>query len=263
MCTLIPHHQLERIGMLDFNLYQWIIASLTAFIIGLTKTAVPGMGILTVPLAAEILPVRQSTGFLHPMLVAADILAVILYKRNAVWKHLLRLLPFALAGVGLGYAALGKLDDETLKPLIGCIIIVILAITLYRYIREKKGHEMQVPKGIWFQASMGLFGGFTTMVSNTGGPIMALYLLSMRLPKDEYLGTGAWYFFILNSIKIPLSLSLGLITAESILTNLALLPLILIGGFCGIVFVKKVTQGVFDILAYSLTFVGALRLLTS
>jgi uncharacterized membrane protein YfcA len=249
--------------MFTFSAYQWIIAGLTGLIIGLSKTALPGIGILTVPLAAEILPVRQSTGFLHPMLVFADIFAVIAYKRHAVWRHLFRLLPFALAGVGIGYAALGRLDDAALKPIIGVIIILILSVTVYRYILEKKGRELTIPAGLWFQAAMGLFGGFTTMVSNTGGPIMALYLLSMRLPKDEYMGTGAWYFFIINSIKIPLSLSLGLITAQSLLTNLAIAPAILAGALVGLFFLKKVSQKVFDILVYALTFIGALRLLTS
>jgi uncharacterized membrane protein YfcA len=197
------------------------------------------------------------------MLVFADIFAVIAYKRHAVWRHLFRLLPFALAGVGIGYAALGRLDDAALKPIIGVIIILILSVTVYRYILEKKGRELTIPAGLWFQAAMGLFGGFTTMVSNTGGPIMALYLLSMRLPKDEYMGTGAWYFFIINSIKIPLSLSLGLITAQSLLTNLAIAPAILAGALVGLFFLKKVSQKVFDILVYALTFIGALRLLTS
>jgi hypothetical protein len=98
------------------------------------------------------------------------------------------------------------------------------------------------------------------MMANAAGPIMMIYLTSMRLPKEEYIGTGAWYFLAMNSIKVPFSASLGLITASSLLTNSVLIPAIVLGAVLGRLVLKRIPQKAFSIVIQILAALSAVNL---
>ena len=244
--------------MMGFTAVQWILLAIGAMLLGLGKTGSPGVNIAFVPVLATILPARISTGFLLPMLIAGDIFAVIYYKRHAQWKHLIKLIPFSLIGVGIGYFTMRLIKDDQLRPAIGIIVLVMLAVQL---IRSRKKDDTPIPHNIWFAMIMGVLAGFTTMIANAAGPIMAIYLLAMRLPKEQYVGTGAWYFFIINLLKVPLSASLGLITVESLLSNAALIPAIALGALIGIKVLKIIPQNVFRATIFIIAGLSAIRLL--
>ena len=61
---------------------------------------------------------------------------------------------------------------------------------------------------------------------------MVVYLLAMRLPKRAFVGTGAWYYFLLNLVKVPFSVNLGLITGATLFLNALALPAIALGRGC-------------------------------
>ncbi len=245
--------------MLDFSVGEWIVViTAGAMLLGFSKTGIPGINMVFVPIIATILPARESTGFLLPLLIVGDIFAVIYYKRHTQWRYLLKLLPFSLVGIIAGYFTMRGLGDAQIKPIIGVIVLVMLAVQAYRTFRKI---DESIPKGIWFALIMGFLAGFTTMVANAAGPAMAIYLLAMRLPKEQYIGTGAWYFFIVNLLKVPLSASLGLITAQSLLTGSVLIPAIAIGAYLGIKLVPHIPQKTFQVLILVVTAAGAIRLL--
>jgi len=227
-----------------------------SFLIGVSKTGIPGVGILAIPLTAMILPAKASTGIILPNLIAGDIFAVSYYKRKAIWKYILRLLPFASIGIIIGYFLMGKINDKQLSKFIG---IVILVIFLLNWWWNKK--EINFPQKIYFAIIMGLFAGITTMMANAAGPILIIYLLAMKLPKTEFVGTGAWYFFILNWFKVPFSVNLGLININSLKINLLLLPGICIGAISGIFFLKKIPQKIFNQIVQVLAIISALKLI--
>jgi uncharacterized membrane protein YfcA len=229
--------------MLDLTPIQWFTLGLSAFLTGISKTGIPGLGILVVPLAAAVFPSKASTGLILPMLIMADILAVAYYKRHAVWSHLIRLIPWAMIGIMLGAFAMNKVNDAQLKPIIGAIVLLMLGLGYWR--SRRSGESYQAPTQWWFAAIMGLFAGTTTMMANAAGPIMAIYLIAMRLPKNEYLGTGAWYFLLMNCFKVPFSAGQGLITGQSLLVNLANAPIIIIGATLGIMVVKYIPEKTF------------------
>lgn len=237
---------------------QWLIAAVGALMIGMSKTGLPGIGILSVPLMAMILPAKASTGIVLPMLIFADIFAVAYYRRHAVWGHILRLMPWALAGIFAGFLVMGQISNEQLKPVIGIIVLGMLGLN---YLRERKGGQMHVPSQWWFAAVLGLAAGVTTMLANAAGPIMIIYLLAMRLEKKEFIGTGAWYFLILNWVKVPFSMSLGLINAESLQFNLTLFPFVLIGIGAGIFLLHRMPEKVFNIAVVTLAVVSAVNML--
>jgi|APCry1669188970_1035186.scaffolds.fasta_scaffold30703_2 uncharacterized protein len=247
-------------GFMDnFSLLSWVVCGLSAFLIGLSKTGLPGVGILSVLLAAFVIPARASTGLVLPMLIVGDLFAVSYYHRHAVWRHLVMLLPFAVVGVVIGYFAMGFVDDKQLGKIIGGIVLVLLCVNAL-WTRVAKGQDA-VPSGWWFAGVLGLLAGVTTMMANAAGPIMIIYLLAMRLPKEEFVGTGAWYFLIVNCFKVPFSWTLGLITLSSLKFNLMLCPLVVLGALVGIPLFKRIPQKYFKVVVEVLAAAAALKLL--
>ena len=101
------------------------------------------------------------------------------------------------------------------------------------------------------------------MMANAAGPVMVIYLVAMRLPKVEFVGTGAWFFFIVNWIKVPFSAKLDMMTLESVSLNLMTLPLIAAGAFVGIIILKKIPQKAFTTVVQILAVAAAIKLLFS
>jgi uncharacterized membrane protein YfcA len=247
------------LNMLDLKLTGWIVVSLCAFLVGVSKTGIPGMGILVVPLMAGVLPARSSTGVLLGILILADLFAAGYYRQHANRHHLLKVLPPAFAGIVAGYFAMKVVTDEQLRPIIGVIVLVLLGMN---YLRMRLGaKDGSVPIRGYFAAGLGFMAGVTTMMANAAGPVMTIYLLAMRLPKMEFVGTSAWFFFIVNSLKVPFSAKLQLMTGQSLLLDLIMLPLIAVGAITGILLLKKIPQKMFEVLIQILAAAAAIKLL--
>lgn len=265
---------------MHFDTWQWAAAIFGALLIGLSKTGFSGAGILMVAIFAQILPARASTGIVLPLLISADVIAVATFRRHAVWRHLWGLLPWSCTGVILGYLwmrsqANNAHSDAEFKYLIAAILIVLSVIQLVRKIMSKRGPESTQPStrsqpsgdGMHRQASvgylalMGLSAGFTTMTANAAGPIMILYLMAAGLPKMEFVGTGAWYFLIVNLFKVPFSATQGLISPASLVFESPLLPAVILGAFSGRYLVSKINQDAFEIMALAFAVLGAVNLL--
>jgi uncharacterized membrane protein YfcA len=242
--------------MMELNLFGWVVVASCAVMVGISKTGLPGMGILFVPLMAMVIPAKQSTGMVLGILILADVFAVSYYHKAAMWRHIIRLIPATLVGIVAGYFVMKVISDSQLKPIIGVIVVVMLAVNWWR----NRGGE-DVPTQWWFAEVMGFFAGLTTMMANAAGSVMIVYLLAMRLPKVEFVGTSAWFFFIVNWLKVPFSVRLGLINVESIKLGFIMLPFIIIGAVLGIVALKKMPQKVFEITIQLLALVAAIKLL--
>ncbi len=245
--------------MLDLDLVGWVVVSLCAIMVGITKTGIPGLGILVVPLMAIAIPARQSVGVLLGILILADLFAIVYHRRNARWGHVLRLLPAAFAGIVAGYFGLKVVNDQQLKPIIGGIVLVMLGVNYWW--TSAKGQDTPVPTQWWITVGLGFLAGVTTMMANAAGPIMIIYLLAMRLPKVEFVGTGAWFFFVINWLKVPFSANLELMTVESVKLNLIMLPFIAAGAAVGILLLKRIPQKTFTAVVQILATAAAIRLL--
>jgi uncharacterized membrane protein YfcA len=247
----------------DLTGWQWVLLGLVAVFSGISKTGIPGFGVLTVPLAAMALPAKVSVGVVLPILIFADVFAIIYYRRHADWKHIFRLLPATFVGIGIGFVVMGRINDEQLKPIIGAIVLVMLIVYFAQQIRNrnqvddaavKKPHLLLAPV-------LGFFAGFTTMLANAAGPVTTIYFLMMDLPKKRFVGTRAWFFFIVNWTKVPLYLSRGLITKDSLKLNASLAGFIVIGIVLGIFALKKIPQKAFNIIVQILAAIAAIKLL--
>ncbi|MGS2719683.1 sulfite exporter TauE/SafE family protein [Paraglaciecola aestuariivivens] len=231
---------------------------LVAFFIGMAKTGVHGISMFAVPLLAIIFGGKASAGIMLPMLVMADLFAVKYYHRHANWHYLIKLFPSAALGVVIGTWLGNVIDDQLFRTVMSVIIFVSLAIMLWM----EKADKESIPDYLWFALLMGLLGGITTMVGNLAGSVMALYLLSMRLPKNVYIGTAAWFFLVINLFKLPFHIfSWQSIDLNSFLLNLICLPFIALGAWSGIVIVKKIPEQQYRWLVIGMTAVAAILML--
>jgi uncharacterized membrane protein YfcA len=235
----------------------WTLAAVAAVIVGISKSGIGGLGMLAVVIFAQILPAKQATGLVLPLLCFGDVAGATVYWKHAVWSHIRRLFPWTAAGVVGGYFALGRIDDAQARALIGWIVLGLVAMHFIR--RKYVGHEAE--HGAWFAPTIGVLAGFTTLVANAAGPLMAIYLLAMRLPKLDWVGTGAVFFLLLNFFKVPFMVHLGLITGSSLLLNLALVPAVLAGLWVGQKIVRRIDQRAFENLALILAMAAGVRLL--
>ena len=248
----------------DFTAFQWTLAVVAAIGIGVSKSGLPGISLLHVVIFANLFPGLASTGVVLPMLIAGDIGAVVLFRRNAQWPHVFRTLPPAVVGVVIGWAIMGwaqhaQIPAAKFNPVIGGIVLTLALVQLARYF--KPNLFAGVPHTRGFAWTIGLVAGITTMLANAAGPVMALYLLAVALPKDAFVGTSAWFFLLINLIKVPFSAHLGLISVPTLAFNALLVPVIVSGLFLGRTVVARIPQKVFDTLVLVFAAIAAAKLL--
>jgi len=248
----------------DFSAGQWMLAVLAALGIGISKGGLPGLSLLHVVLFALLFPGLASTGVVLPMLIAGDLGAVALFRRHADWPSIFRTLPPALVGVIAGWLMMRWAQDHGIpgtrfNPVIGAIVLALAVLQLVRL--WKPALLAGMPQRPAFAMAMGSAAGVTTMVANAAGPIMALYLLAVALPKQIFVGTAAWFFLIINLIKVPFSLELGLIRGATLAFNALMLPVILIGLLLGRSIVLRLPQRAFDTLILIFALAASARLL--
>jgi uncharacterized membrane protein YfcA len=243
--------------MIDFQPWEWALAVLAALIVGISKAGIGGLGMLSVVIFAQLMPAKQATGMVLPLLCFGDIVGAAIYWKHAKWQHIVRLFPWTAAGVVLGYFALDLVNERQARLLIGGIILTLVALHFLR--RKTSGHETD--HGSWFPPTIGVLAGFTTLVANAAGPLMAVYMLAMRLPKMDFVGTGAVFFLLLNVFKVPFMTDLGLITPTSFQLNLLLAPAVLAGAWLGRKILRGIDQRLFEYLALGLSVLAGLRML--
>jgi hypothetical protein len=254
----------EILPALELTAIDWLLAATCALLVGFSKTGVTGMGIVIVPTMAMIFPAQQSPGVLLPMLIMGDVMAVGYYHRHAVWSHLLRLMPWAVIGILVAFAVLKFIswDDKTFSKLLGAIVLICIGSTFLRGRENSVDSEGDAPGGSRvFAVVMGILGGIATMIANAAGSIWSIYLLAVGLPKYQFVGTGAWFYLILNSFKVPLQINLGNINASTVAFNFAMLPAIVLGGVIGIFLLPKINQKIFNRLILALAAAAGLKLL--
>lgn len=247
-------------GRVHLTVWQWTFLALGAFASGLSKTGLAGLGVLTVALFAMALPSRESTGALLPLLLVGDVFGVTFFRKHANWSHLWGLFPWVVLGVVGGFLAVGHVNDKQMQRLLGAILLVMVAVHCWRQQQADK-LAAHLPHTWWFAALTGMVAGFTTMVANAAGPVMILYFLALGLPKLEFIGTGAWFYMLVNAFKVPFSVRLGLITPPSLLMDACLLVALIPGALLGPVILHKLNQKAFEWLALVLTIAAAIKLL--
>lgn len=260
----------------------WVLVVLGAALVGISKSALPGSATIAVALFAMALPAKQSTVALLLLLMVGDWTAMWMYRRDPDWRTLVRLIPGVLVGLALGAAFLAVAGGGAVRRAIGLILIALVIVTLWRRHRATRDaararaasasadgssaaasasappERAEAPLPV--RLAYGTLGGFTTMVANAGGPVMSLYFFAMRMPVLTFLGTSAWFFAIVNILKLPFSLSLGLLSWDLVRMDLLLVPVVIATAFAGRLVAERMPQRVFENAVLSLTVLSALAL---
>lgn len=243
---------------------DWLLAGLAALLVGLAKGGLVGVGNLVVLLFAMVFEPKASVGILLPVLISADVVAVTVYRRHAEWGHLRRVLPHLFLGVLLGYFLFGMMSDELVRRSIGAIVLGMTGIQIFRTLAREYGRGEwieQVPHSLAFRVLLGWLGGFATMVANAAGPVAQLYFIIVGLPKLAFIGTGAWCFFILNVVKVPLQMDLGILHTDSLSISLVLMPPAMLGALVAPRIVRVIPQKLFGWLVWVFIVVAGVKLL--
>lgn len=249
-----------------FSTGDYIIGIVAALIVGLSKTALPGAGLLATPLLAMVFAGRQIPGATLPILLVADLFAVTWYRKWARWDALKPLIPW----VSLGYVAgaiffivVGK-AARPVEISIGCFILLVVALQVWRMWRAAPSVEPTLGAA----AGYGAAGGFTTFVSNNAGPIMNTYLMRLGLDKEELVGSTALFYFVVNASKIPFYVAIGawsdggaFFTRASLKYDALMIPAVLISVYLGRSLFTRLPQRLFRILVLVLAAASAIKLL--
>lgn len=236
---------------------DWSVLVTAALLTGFAKTAVGGIGAVATALFAAVLPARESTGALLPLLLAGDVIAVASYRKHADWATLVRLMPSVAVGVVVGAGFVARVDDAVMRRAIGVLLVLLVALSVVQRVR---GRAIAV-RGRLATAAFGSAAGFATMVANAAGPVTSIYLLAAGASMLGFLGTGAWFFLLVNLFKLPFSFALGLIDLGSLRLDVQLLPALAVGAVIGRLVIGRLDKAVFEVLVLVSTTVAGLNLL--
>ena len=239
----------------------WSLACVAAVCVGLTKAGFNGCGLITIVLMTQIMPAKESTGAVLPMLIAADLMAIGIYRRHVEWRVLVGLIPSTFLGLLAGWFLMSRIPDRFFGHFLGWMILMMMVLVVWQRLdRRMLSDIMHHPV---LSMGSGFFAGVTTMMANAGGPAMTFYLLAKRFDKMAFVGTCAWFFFVTNLTKVPFSWNLGLITCSSLIMNLLLLPAVAAGMIGGRYLLGKIPQAPFDWLLLVMSTAVALRMIVA
>ena len=241
-------------ALFDQSATNWILIILSAFIIGLSKAGLKGIDMMNVTIMAIVFGGKASTGIVLPLLCAADVMAVIYYHRHAQWNHFWRLVPWMAVGILLGVYVGKDLNEALFRKIMALFIILTVAVMLFLELRK----NITIPTNKTFVVGMGLISGFATMLGNLAGAFSNIYFLALRMVKNDFIGTAAWVFLVMNFFKLPFQVFYWKnITASSLRIDLYLLPVLVIGFYTGIKIVAKVRDDSYRKIVFVLTLIGA------
>lgn len=224
---------------------QWCLALLCGALIGMAKTGLNALGLFVVVIMATLFGGKASAGMTLPLLCVADVIAVFYYSRHADMKLVVKLIPWVLVGITAGLFFGNLISDQAFKITIGVIVLFCIGLMIWLNSSHQNRNLSQYR---WLAGLAGIIGGFSTMMGNAAGPIITVYLLSMNLKKNQLIGTGAWFFMIINLMKLPLHFFFWhTISAQTLIFDAILVPSIVLGGITGIFLVKKIPNNAYTI----------------
>lgn len=266
-------------NLADLTIGAWALLIAGAVLLGIAKTGIPAFTVIPIALFALALPTRESIAIVLLLFILGDIVAISFYRAHAHWPTLRALIPSVTVGVVLGAVVLSLVDDTGLRKILGAVILGLAVVASrkwwLRYLhRRQDAQQGETKDGIppspasakggrvssWIY---GILSGWATMVANSAGPIMSLYLVSRGLNIQALLGTSAWFYLVVNLTKVPFSIGLGLVTVDGLLLNAALALPFLLGAYLGLLWARRVSQKVFDGLILVLSAIAGLGLLLS
>jgi uncharacterized membrane protein YfcA len=236
--------------------FFYAVAIPAVIFLGLSKGGFSGVGIAATPLLALYLPPLEAAALLLPVLITQDLISIYVYRREWDASNLKIMLPGAVAGMTLAWLLASYISDNAVRITVG-LIGLIFVIDVWRKRARIEPTRMGPAGGVFW----GAVSGFTSFMTQAGGPPFQVYVLPQRLPKLVLVGTTTIFFAVVNALKIVPYFALRQFHAGNFATSLALLPMAIIANFMGIWLVKHTPTNLFYNIAYALLLVISLVLL--
>ena len=221
-----------------------IMMALVIFIIGVSKGGLSGtVGVLATPLMILVMPADKVIGLLLPILIIADILAIASHWRKWDTKLILLLIPGGIVGVILGSFLISLISPLALKRGIGLIVLLFI---IYKLFEQHWINTTAYQSRSWHGILAGTAAGISSTMAHTGGPPIVIYLLLQNISPRVFVATSALYFGILNLLKIPSYIFIGLFDFDLFRQIVLLLPLLPLGVWVGKMMAEKINKVVFE-----------------
>jgi uncharacterized membrane protein YfcA len=234
----------------------YAVAIPAVILLGLAKGGFAGISALSLPLLAlQISPLRGAVIML-PILMVQDVVSVSAYWRKWDWANLRVLFPGAIAGIALAYFVAAYVSEGVFELALGIISVVFGARNFLT--KAPVAAKPAEPKAGLF---WGAVSGFTSMIANTGAPPFQIYVTPQRLPRDVFIGTMSIFFCVVNWVKVPPFIALGLFTRETLLTSVVLFPLAIAATWAGVLLVRRVSTDHFYKIIYGLMMLIGVKLI--
>ncbi len=237
----------------------WFVftALVAVSLLGLSKGGFFGLGTMALPLLSLFVPPLRAAAILLPTVIAQDLLTVWTYRRSWSAQNIRLLVPSMAVGITIGYLFASALDPVQIRLAVGVIIGIFVLRHWLGTLFDRLAPRPSAATGVTF----GILGGFTTMLSNAGGPAWQMHLLPQKLEKFTYVGTLTLLFASSNLMKIPAYGALGQLTWDNLTTGFVLLPAAVAMNYVGIWLVRRTPAELFYRIAYVLMFFIALELI--
>jgi uncharacterized protein len=237
--------------------FFYVVSVPAVLLMGISKSGFgAGFGSLAVPLMALSVPVPQAASIMMPMLMVMDVLGVAAYRRDCDMKILKFLLPWGLAGIGLGFVTFRVLNVHWVSGLVGFFTLLFLA---QRLLFPPQADSVAPPN--WMGAILTTLAGFTSFIAHAGSAPINAYMLPMRLNPVKFAATMTVFFFVLNLAKWGPYAALGLLDWRNTGTAMVLMPLAPLGVWLGVRIARRIDMKLFYRFVYSGMFLTGIKLL--
>lgn len=239
---------------------EFLALGFAALIIGVSKAGFGGgTGVVVGPVLALLFPAKETVGLMLPLLFVCDIASLFPYWRKWDRRNVAVLMPGAVMGIVVGTLSLGRISDASLAKTIGGAAILFSLLQAYRDWKFRNPQPFVPRRFDGFLAGMGT--GFVSTLSHVGGVLSTMYLLPQRLSNETFVGTTAALYFLINLLKIPAYLQLGVLNASTLQRDIPLFPLVLVGTWLGVVLNRCVSSAVFSKIVLAIVLVTGVKLL--
>lgn len=215
-----------------------LLASLAAFLVGLSKGGLSSVGMLAVPLLSLVMSPVKAAVLLLPVFVVSDMVGIWLYRKHFDVSNLKILIPAGCLGILVGWLTASAVSDTAVKLLIGLIGVSFCLNTWLRPFDPSNKTAPHFGKGMFW----GALSGFTSFISHAGAPPYQVYMLPQQLAKITFAGTTTWFFAVINAAKIIPYQDLSPYAEEDLVSAGLLLPAALIGTFVGAYLTRRISE---------------------
>ncbi len=238
----------------------FILVSMAAVVIaGLAKGGFAGIGVLSMPLLALVMPPLEGAAMLLPILIVQDVVSVWSFRHDWEGWILAVMLPGAAVGILLGYLFASHVPETGILGALGLISILFAGQRLWL---GRGGRIAASSRSPWWIGSLfGMATGFTSHVAHAGGPPFQMWVIPRNLPPARFIGTSALTFAAINWMKVPAYIAAGQFDRHTLTITAALLPVALASTFFGVWLVRRVPAQRFYPMIYALLILVGVKLI--